>query len=182
MNIKVIVILLFVLFYSCDKKVEQSDTDNKHSQFQYMEYNLMKNINYFGTKINNIKLMNYNDTLFIKEFMPDKKNVLLLHLPGTHCNDCNRKILFHIKEKTKKLNHIKLIVFGTSMNIREALIYYGKEIYIAKENLTNDINDFNYPYISITDSSLTQKLFFIPEIHYTQYLDSLLVKIERDFD
>jgi hypothetical protein len=129
--------------------------------------------------VKNINLINRFDTVSISELFSGKDKLLFIHLSGLYCSDCNRKILLKVKRKLKAIPESEIVVFGTNMNQREALVGYGENIYVSKDNLSNNEDDLNYPYLSIVDSTLRQVLFFIPDVNYENYLDSCIVLIEN---
>ncbi len=176
---KILICLIFpVLFIHCKRQTNQNDSLHREGRIKYLEYNLGSSLKHSGAIVKNINLINRFDTVAVAELFSGKDKLLFIHLSGLYCSDCNRKILIEVKRKLKAIPESGIVVFGTNMSQREALVSYGDNIYVSKENLSNNESDFNYPYLSIVNSTLRQELFFIPDVNYKNYLDSCITIIE----
>lgn len=139
---------------------------------------MYKYLSHTGSKVNNIDLINRFDTISVAELLSKRNKLLFIHLSGLYCSDCNRKTLYYLRDKLKNISDSNIVVFGTMMNQRAALILGGKNVYISKSNLTSDDDDLKYPYLILVNSSLKQELFFIPEYKYKHFLDSCIMNIK----
>ena len=176
-HIKIYSCLFLFLIFSCQQKNNENVIIMSQSKIiSYLEKNMLSQINHVGKQLNNINLISKSDTTKLKSIISDKYSIIL-HLSGLYCSKCNSDLFYYFNKKFNQ--DVKLIVLGTNMSQREALILFGKVIYTSNEDLTCFSNDNQLPYITLIDSSLNQLVFFIPELNYTSYSDSCIAGIER---
>ncbi|HRW61983.1 MAG TPA: hypothetical protein P5132_00775 [Bacteroidales bacterium] len=196
--LNIIIIVLGIIFiysgYTVFKK-DNGEFNNEQRECLFektiLQVVLKTNISYEDTKLKNAQLLDkHNKSIHLKSIM-DSLPCLFLYVPMQGCEKCVDDIIVLIKEfsDTNKIHKVKILV--RSPNFRSFLAVYGNnginiEAFYVQEELGLKLEQFDTPFLFLSDSSLYTDHFFlldknIPEINqfYIEKVFSLVSDVEE---
>ena len=174
------VIVFSLIFFLKNKQTNTFPSEKMEKNFK------VSNISVKQGTLKELSLYDYEDNKHsLKDRLSKNKAKIIFVFSSFQCSFCIDHLLATINKNKAFIGENNILLLGQFRNDSDFLKF--KEINkievpffnIYDKNFELPVDDLDYPYIVITDSSLIPKSIFVPEKNYPKYVDIYLKEIYK---